>query len=208
MPMHDRDHDRDGNPGHPAQGGAVTLGILAGGRATRLGGIDKAWIQRDGVPQVLRIAQRFAPVVDRVLVSSHRDPVRHAECGWVPVADRRTGLGPIGGLEALAGACRTDWLLTIPVDLVGVNECLLPSLQAASVANGAYAEDDDGLQPLVALWRVDALRAGVADAIDRDDLAVHALQFRLGLARVRFAGVRFGNLNTADDLKAGGFTTP
>jgi len=39
--------------------GEVTLGILAGGRASRLGGRDKAWLQRDGVPQVLRIARRF-----------------------------------------------------------------------------------------------------------------------------------------------------
>ena len=39
--------------------GALTLGILAGGRATRLGGRDKAWLQRDGVPQVVRIARRF-----------------------------------------------------------------------------------------------------------------------------------------------------
>jgi molybdopterin-guanine dinucleotide biosynthesis protein A len=208
MPMHERDQGYSGNLGHPVQSRAVTLGILAGGRATRLGGIDKAWIQRDGVPQVLRIAQRFAPAVECVLISTHRDPVRHAEHGWVTVADLRTGLGPIGGLQALAGACSTDWLLTIPVDLVGVNECLLPSLQSASVGNGAYAEDDDGLQPLVALWRVDALRAGAADAIDRADLAVHALQLRLGLAGVRFDGVRFGNLNTADDLKAGGFSTP
>ena len=27
--------------------GGVTLGLLAGGRATRLGGIDKAWPSRD-----------------------------------------------------------------------------------------------------------------------------------------------------------------
>lgn len=206
--MHNHDHRPIGElrSAQPAPG--ISLGILAGGRATRLGGIDKAWLERGGVPQVLRIARRFAPAVDRVLISTNRDAVRHAEHGWLPVADKRPDIGPLGGLEALASACTTDWLLTIPVDVVGINECLLPSLQSASVGNGAYAEDDDGLQPLVALWRVDALRAGVEAGIQARDFAVHAMQLRLGLARVRFTGVRFGNLNTAEDLEAGGFSTP
>lgn len=187
----------------PAQ---LTLGILAGGRATRLGGIDKAWIERDGVPQVLRIATRFAPEVTGVLVSTNRDPLRHAGHGLLPIPDNLADAGPIGGLEALANACGTEWMLTIPVDLIGVNECLLPSLQAATVTNGAFAEDDDGPQPLVALWRTAALRAAALAAIDAQDFAVHALQGRLGMARVRFNGVRFGNLNTPDDLKASGFS--
>lgn len=39
--------------------GDLTLGILAGGRASRLGGIDKAWLERGGTAQVTRIARRF-----------------------------------------------------------------------------------------------------------------------------------------------------
>ena len=186
----------------------LTLGILAGGRATRLGGIDKAWIERGGVPQVLRIAGRFTTAVNAVLVSTNRDPSRHAEYGLLPIPDNRIDSGPIGGLEALASACSTEWLLTIPVDLIGINECLLPSLQSAAVGNGAFAEDDDGRQPLVALWRTDALRAAASAAIEGRDFAVHALQEKMGMACVRFSGVRFGNLNTADDLEAAGFSLP
>ena len=51
----------------------VTLGILAGGRATRLGGRDKAWLTRGGVPQVLRIARRFGAECSAVCVSANRD---------------------------------------------------------------------------------------------------------------------------------------
>ena len=160
------------------------------------------------MPQVLRIARRFAPEVEGVLVSTNRDPSRYAEHGLRTVADKRPDTGPIGGLEAIAGACITEWLLTIPVDLVGVNECLLPSLQSASAGNGAYAEDDDGLQPLVALWRVGPLRAAAGVAMDGHNFAVRGLQERMGMVGVRFAGVRFGNLNTADDLKAAGASMP
>lgn len=185
----------------------TTLGILAGGQATRLGGLDKAWLERDGVPQVLRIVARWRPSVAEVLVSANRDLHRYADAGLPAVPDIRQDLGPIGGLEALASACRTAWLLTVPVDLVDANDCLLSSLQAAG-GQGAYAEDDDGPQPLVALWSVTALRAAIDQAMASNDHAVRALQRRLGMVQVRLSGVRFGNLNTPENLREVGIDSP
>jgi len=183
----------------------ITLGLLAGGRATRLGGIDKAWIERDGVPQVLRWQRRFAAEVGALLVSANRDHARYRDAGLEVVADRVEGdFGPIAGLDALLAHCRTPWLLTLPVDLVGVNDCLLPTLGAERAPNGAFARDDDGDQPLVALWNVEAALPGVTTAIQRHETAIHALQVRLHMPAVRFNGVRFGNLNTPDDLRAAG----
>lgn len=184
----------------------TTLGILAGGRATRLGGRDKAWLRRDGIPQVQRLVARLGPGVDEVLVSANRDPAAYTRAGLVPVADAIAGAGPLGGLHALAGACTGEWLLTVPVDVVDVNDCLLRRL-AARGTQGAYAVDDDGPQPLVALWPVAGLRAAVAAAIYAGDLAVHALQARLGMAALRLEGVRFGNLNTPQDLADAGIDT-
>ena len=186
----------------------ITLGILAGGRATRLGGRDKAWLPVAGIPQVLRWQRRFAAETSAILVSTNRDPARYTEHGLHVVADRTPDCGPLSGLDALAQACTTPWLLTLPVDLVGVNECLLPTLCAGAAANGAYAQDDDGPQPLVALWRTEALRDAATQALDAGQHPVHALQSRLGMAQVQFAGVRFGNLNTPDDLRAAGIATP
>ncbi len=178
----------------------VSLGILAGGRATRLGGIDKAWLQRDGKPQVLRIAHRFEGQVAAVIVSANQHMNRHASHGLAAIADTHRDIGPVGGLEALVSHCKTSWLLTIPVDVVGVNDCLLPTLAAHAADAGAFAIDDDGPQPLVALWRVDGLHSAVADAISSRDFSMHALQSRLRMTGVRCAGVRFGNLNTPSDL--------
>lgn len=182
----------------------ITLGILAGGRATRLGGRDKAWLERDGVPQVLRLAQRFGAEAGAVLVSANRGLPRYAQAGLHAVVDRVGDAGPLGGLDALAAACATPWLLTLPVDLVDGNDCLLRSLVAAAGERGACAQDASGPQPLVALWPVAPLRTAVAAALDEGALAVHALQARMGMGLVRFAGVRFGNLNTPDDLRAAG----
>jgi len=90
----------------PARGD-VTLGLLAGGRASRLGGRDKAWLQRDGEPQVLRVARRFHAECGALLVSANRDLPRHAAHGLNAVSDRIAGLGPLGGIDALADACTT-----------------------------------------------------------------------------------------------------
>jgi molybdopterin-guanine dinucleotide biosynthesis protein A len=183
----------------------ITLGILAGGRATRLGGIDKAWMERGGIPQVLRWQRRFAHETGALLVSANRDLPRYAQAGLHAVADRIEGdRGPIAGLEALLAGCRTPWLLTLPVDLVGVNDCLLPSLCSARGENGAFAIDDDGPQPLVALWRVEAASLALSQAVERNDAAIHSLHGRLRMTGVRLEGVRFGNLNTPDDLRAAG----
>lgn len=187
----------------------VTLGIVAGGRATRLGGIDKAWLQRDGQPQVLRWRDRFANEVSACIVSANRDLPRYAAASLQAVTDSiDSDTGPIAGLAALAAGCNTPWLLTIPVDLLDVNDQLLPMLVAGRGDDGAYACDDDGVQPLVALWRVSRLRQTIPAAITSGDIAVKSLQRRLDMSAVRFDGVRFGNLNTAEDLANAGIRLP
>ena len=185
----------------------ITLGLLAGGAASRLGGVDKAWMQRGGVPQVVRLAKRLSDETSSTLVSANRDLPRYADVGLTAIPDRHADIGPIAGLDALANACTTPWLLTVPVDLVDVNDCLLRSLAAAG-GDGAFAIDDDGAQPLVALWRVEALRDALSQELAENEIAVHALQARMGLAGVRFAGFRFGNLNTPGDLVAAGIESP
>ncbi len=182
----------------------LTLGLIAGGRASRLGGVDKAWLMRGGVPQVLRWTRRFPGEHGPVLVSTNRDCERYTAHGLAVVGDRHPDLGPIGGLDALARACATPWLLTLPVDLVGVNDCLIRTLVSKHEADGAFARDDEGVQPLVALWRVDALREVCEAAIASGESAIHRMQAMMRMAEVAFAGFRFGNLNTPEDLLAAG----
>lgn len=185
----------------------ITLGILAGGHATRLGGIDKAWLQRDGGPQVLRIATALSSQVDAVMVSANRNQQRYAEHVLQVVTDRMLDRGPLSGLHALATECKTPWLLTVPVDVLTFPADLIRRMTIPD-ERGTYAMDDDGPQPLIALWHVATMHKAIADAVDHDELAVHRVQSRLGMAPVRFDGVRFGNLNTPQDLQAAGIVLP
>lgn len=187
---------------------ALTLGMLAGGRASRLGGRDKAWLERDGQPQVMRLQHAFAPRVARVLVSANAAVDRYAAHGLATVQDRIPDAGPLSGLDALVAATTTPWLLTLPVDLVHVDTRLLPMLALLAGDMGAYAIDDDGVQPLVALWPVARARPAIDAAFARGDYAIRGLQQALGMQAVRLDGVRFGNLNTPDDLIDAGIADP
>ncbi|MDQ3161128.1 MAG: molybdenum cofactor guanylyltransferase, partial [Pseudomonadota bacterium] len=156
----------------------VTLGILAGGRATRLERRDKAWLQRAGIPQVVRLARHFEADCGAVLVSANAGLERYAALGLAVVSDRVSGIGPIGGLEALADACTTPWLLTLPVDVINIDSDVLCRLVAAA-GMGSVAEDDDGPQPLVALYQVASLRAAIETGLMAGEHAIHAMQARL-----------------------------
>jgi molybdopterin-guanine dinucleotide biosynthesis protein A len=157
---------------------------------------------------VLRWKRRYAHEHGPVLVSANRAFDRYAAHGLRAIPDRYANCGPLAALEALSAVCATPWLFTLPVDLVGANDCLLRTLIAARGADGAFAQDDDGAQPLVALWRRDALRAACDEALRTGEHAIHRLAQRLDLPQVPFAGVRFGNLNTPDDLRAAGIALP
>jgi molybdopterin-guanine dinucleotide biosynthesis protein A len=180
----------------------LALGVLAGGQARRLGGIDKALLVHEGRPLAERTIAALGDGYAQVLLS-------HNRTGELPVqvrrvADLRPGFpGPLAGIEALLAASSAPWLLTVPVDLARIPEGLAERLaEAAAPGQGVCAHDADGEQPLVALWPVPASRLAVAAALDAGERAVHRVQALLGFGRCELSPWRFGNLNTPADLKA------
>ncbi len=185
---------------------AVAFGVLAGGEARRLGGVDKAWVEFRGEPLILRTVRALLGPdgktgTGRLLIAANREPERYRLLAATVVADRILGHpGPLAGLDVLLAVCPSPWLLTVPVDLRRLPNDLLVRLAEGAAPAGAVAEDDDGRQPTVALWHRDTCREPLSQALSGGDFAVHRLQARLGLSVVRFAGVRFGNLNTPEDM--------
>lgn len=99
--------------------------ILAGGRATRLGGADKGLVPFQGEPLALRAYRRLSPQVDRILVSANRSfdeyrKVLPSDTELIP--DRTDSFpGPLAGLEAAIASLpeesrKETWLFTVPCD--------------------------------------------------------------------------------------------
>lgn len=180
---------------------AITLGILAGGRGQRMGGRDKAWVRHRGAFQVENVLGAFSGAFAERLVSARGADPRFGALGLRVVLDRRDNFaGPLAGFESLCNACGTPWLLTTPVDVDGLPADIVDRLIAAVGTDGASLQDANGLHPLIGLWRVAALSAATALALDHDQPAAHAVVSTLRTGRVDLSPRRIANLNTPQDL--------
>jgi molybdopterin-guanine dinucleotide biosynthesis protein A len=181
----------------------VALGILAGGRGERFGGRDKGWVEVGGVAQVRRVMAAASPQAAATLVSANRHLDDYAALGVRVVPDTMAGHpGPLAGIAALLAACDAPWLLTVPVDALCLPRDYARRMLAARDGTGFHvvvAEDDDGLQPLFALYPA-ALAAHARETLDGGRRSVREWQHRFPVYPCRFDGIRFGNLNSPDDL--------
>lgn len=196
-------------------GARIAVGILAGGQGTRFGGADKGWIARDGraqIEHVLAALRANALVLDaagvggieRTTVSANRNLERYRALGVEVVPDRWPDCpGPMAGVASLVEAQDASdlALLTLPVDHRDLpHDFVLRMLETASSCDGCViASDCDGIQPLFALYSPRRAHA-LADAFVAGERSINRWQ-RMQSPRIsRFEPLRFGNLNSPDDL--------
>lgn len=195
--------------GHPAtrpfEPATVTGLILAGGRGSRLGGIDKGLLELHGVPLVRRVAQRLAGQVDCLLLSANRNLDRYRTLGFDPLPDGRyADAGPLAGLHAGLAACTTDWLLTVPCDVPFVPSDLCVRLGSAAAPDDRRARVPfDGEHHHYACVLLPGTALGpVTAALEGGRHSLHGLLAEIGWLGVDFADQKraFSNLNTPADV--------
>jgi molybdenum cofactor guanylyltransferase len=122
--------------------GTETIGlILAGGRALRMAGRDKAFLPFAGGNLVQRAIARLRPQCDRVIINANRELDRLAELSVPVISDSVTGFagplaGILGGLDWLADHAPAAALLTVPVDGPFFPDDLGARLRAAAKSQG------------------------------------------------------------------------
>ncbi|MDB5933533.1 MAG: molybdenum cofactor guanylyltransferase, partial [Massilia sp.] len=91
--------------------------ILAGGRGSRMGHVDKGLQPFRGSTMVQHVLERLAPQVGGVSINANQNLAAYAAFG-VPVwPDETTGFaGPLAGLEAGMRHCATPYLISAPCD--------------------------------------------------------------------------------------------
>jgi molybdopterin-guanine dinucleotide biosynthesis protein A len=95
----------------------ITGLVLAGGRGSRMGGIDKGLQAHHGVPLAQHALRRLAPQVATTMLSANRNLETYAAMG-VPVWSDETAdfSGPLAGMLAGLNHCGTEYLATVPCD--------------------------------------------------------------------------------------------
>src|SRR3984957_10946309 len=144
--------------------------VLAGGRGTRMGGIDKGLQPHLGVPLAQHALERLKPQVAALMLNANRNLPAYQAMG-VPVwPDEMPDFpGPLAGMLAGLEHCRTAYLVTVPCDSPNfpadlVARLLEGLLDASADLATAYTQEAGELraQPVFCLMRIalrDRLRA-------------------------------------------------
>ena len=117
--------------------------VLAGGRATRMGGVDKGLQTFRGQPLAQHALARLQPQVGALMLNANRNLADYAALGapynapvWPDgLADYA---GPLAGFLTGLAHCPTPWLLTVPCDTP-----LFPLDVAARLAAAAARDGSD-----------------------------------------------------------------
>ena len=119
----------------------ITAVILAGGRGSRMGGIDKGLQNFNGMPLALHTLTRLqmGNSVSTIIINANRNLAAYESFGVAVWPDGMADYpGPLAGFLTGLERCETPYMLTVPCDTP-----LLPLDLAQRLATALEAEDAD-----------------------------------------------------------------
>jgi molybdopterin-guanine dinucleotide biosynthesis protein A len=187
--------------------------VLAGGRGTRMGGVDKGLQTLHGEPLALHVIKRLAAQTEALLISANRHPEVYAALGApfgaTVVADTLADFpGPLAGLLAGLRAARTAFVLSAPCDSPGLPGDLAARLMQALDAQQADiatvttvdANGKTSIHPVFALLRT-SLADDLSAFLEAGERKVRAWYARHKTVEVAFPDERaFYNINSLQEL--------
>jgi molybdenum cofactor guanylyltransferase len=182
--------------------------VLAGGRASRLGGGDKGLRLIGGESLLAHVLARLRPQVAAIVLSANGDGGRFSPLGLRVLSDGPAGsVGPLAGILAAldhAAEAGAAFVVSVPTDAPFLPSDLVAGLHEArrsGSAAGAVAASFGRVHPVVALWPVSA-RDSVREAVSDGRRRVGDLVTALAFGRAEWSGPvdPFFNINTPEDL--------
>ena len=184
---------------------AVSGIVLAGGKGSRMGGVDKGLQPLRGRPMVAWVLERLAPPVTEVIINANQNQPEYARLGCRVVGDEIGGFaGPLAGLHAGLKANVHPFLVTVPCDSPFLPPDLVARLHAALIANHvdlAVARTGDQPHPVFSLVR-ETLAGHLAQFLAGGGRKIDAWYAALKVVEVPFddEAEAFSNINTPAEL--------
>jgi molybdopterin-guanine dinucleotide biosynthesis protein A len=183
--------------------------ILAGGKARRLGGRDKASLSVGGRTTLQLVREALEGQLGPPLIVA-RDPERFAEIGLEAIPDIIPGCGPLGGLHAALSAIEEDYALLAACDLPYLDPRVVGRIAArAGEADAVVPRLGGELEPLPGLYARRTVSVA-EECLHGDIRKMEWFLDRLGevlyMYEEAFSGIpdlwrSFVNINTPEDLE-------
>lgn len=197
----------------------ITGLILAGGRGSRMGGVDKGLQNFNGIPLALQTLMRLGPQVESVMVNANRNLSAYESFGAAVWPDASADFaGPLSGFLVGLERAETPYVLTVPCDTPRLPLDLAERLAAAlahanaDIAMAAAPETDDHgvthvrTQPVFCLMKIE-LSESLVKFTHAGGRKIDAWTAQHHTVVVPFDAptddpLAFANVNTLTDLQA------
>ncbi|HOS86581.1 MAG TPA: molybdenum cofactor guanylyltransferase MobA [Burkholderiaceae bacterium] len=153
----------------------ITALVLAGGRGTRMGGVDKGLQTFNGTPlalhTLLRLQMQQGDLIGEVMINANRNLAAYEAFGAPVWPDSLPDYaGPLAGFMTGLERCETPFLMTVPCDTplfppdLAVRLADALGRENADIAMAAAREEDGQIrtQPVFCLLRAELLESLVA----------------------------------------------
>ena len=180
--------------------------VLAGGKSSRMGH-DKALMQVEGKPFVLRAAEILRPFVSAVTLLAPAG--RYGNLGFPVIADKWPDQGPLAAICTGLLSSTTEWNVFLACDLPMISQQFIQLLVQrirTTRADAVVPRTADGWQPLSAAYH-SRCRAAFARAIQVgersvirsfDEVQVEAIT-QDEMASAGLGEMELANMNTQED---------
>ena len=178
--------------------------VLAGGRATRMGGKDKGLQLLNGKPLWQHVADTLASQVTAMAISANRHIDTYRQSGYAVYQDSLENYpGPLAGMLSVMQQSQGEWFIFCPCDTPFIPSCLVERLfLLRGTAPVVWVHDGERDHPAIALMHrslAPALQAYLAAGERRGMVFMR----ESGGHSVDFSDVKsaFVNVNTSEDLQ-------
>ncbi|MFZ2650557.1 MAG: molybdenum cofactor guanylyltransferase MobA [Burkholderiaceae bacterium] len=152
----------------------ITGLILAGGRGSRMGGVDKGLQNHRGVALAMHALLRLGPQVGHLMINANRNLGAYEAFGTPVWPDALPDFaGPLAGFLAGLEQCETPYLVTVPCDSpqfpLDLVQRLAQALEAQDAEIAMAATLEDGAmrpQPVFCLMKTEVMESLVRFTAD------------------------------------------
>ena len=178
--------------------------VLAGGRATRMGGEDKGLQLLKDKPLWQHVADTLAAQVSAMALSANRHIDIYQRSGYPVYQDNLTGYpGPLAGMLSVMQQSQSEWFLFCPCDTPFIPACLAERLvQQRGSSSVVWVHDGERDHPTIALMNR-SLIPDLQHYLTTGERRVMMFMRQAGGHTVDFSDLKpaFVNVNTTEDLR-------